>query len=201
MILSRDELRAALDAGEIGFDPPIDEAEQLGAASIDVRLGHQFTKLKSVPGVTVSVADGLKTLGGELNVWDTVELKEKDGFGRRETLDLLPGDFILAMTLETIRVPRHMIALIEGRSTYARVGLSMHQTAPWIQPGWEGPVTLEITNQGPLTIRLTPKVDRPCQVTFFRLGGEVPEDHAYGSRDSDAYQRQRHPLVPDRNEH
>lgn len=198
MILSHDELKAALDAGEIGFDPPIDEAEQLGAASIDVRLGHQFTKLKSVPGVTVSVADGLKTLG-KLNVWDTV-VKKKDGFGRPETLDLLPGDFILAMTLETIRVPLNMIALIEGRSTYARVGLSMHQTAPWIQPGWEGQLTLEITNQGPLTIRLTPKVDRPCQVAFFRLDGEVPEDHAYGSRDSDAYQGQRHPLVPDRNE-
>ena len=196
MILSRDELKSALDAGAIGFDPQIDETEQLGAASVDVRLGYQFTRLKNVPGLTVSVAVGLEALGA-LDLWTTVELEEKDEFGRPETIDLSPGDFVLAMTLETIKVPRNMIALIEGRSTYARVGLSMHQTAPWIQPGWEGQVTLEITNQGPLTIKLTPEVDRPCQVTFLRLGEEVPEDHAYGSRDSDAYQGQRHPLKRD----
>ena len=199
MILSRDELKAALDAGEIGFDPQIDESRQLGAASVDVRLGYQFARLKKVPGVTVSVADGLEALGA-LDLWTTDDLEKKSKLGRPETIELLPGDFVLAMTLENIKVPRNMIALIEGRSTYARVGLSMHQTAPWIQPGWEGPITLEITNQGPLTIKLTPGVDRPCQVTFLRLGEEVPEDHAYGSKDSDAYQGQRHPLKRDGNE-
>src|SRR5262249_43144926 len=51
-----------------------------------------------------------------------------------------PGQFVLALTYESIKIPKHLIALVEGRSTYARLGLSMHQTAPWIQPGWSGPI-------------------------------------------------------------
>ena len=87
-----------------------------------------------------------------------------------------------------------MIARVEGRSTYARVGLSMHQTAPWIQPGWSGPIILELMNNGPLTIKLTPTKDRPCQLTFIRLTSEVPEEHAYGAKAGDTYQDQEHPL-------
>lgn len=87
-----------------------------------------------------------------------------------------------------------MIALIEGRSTYARVGLSMHQTAPWIQPGWDGQIILEIMNNGPLQIELTPLKDRPCQLTFFTLSSPVSEDMAYGARETDVYQRQTHSL-------
>jgi deoxycytidine triphosphate deaminase len=70
----------------------------------------------------------------------------------------------------------------------------MHQTAPWLQPGWGGHITLEIRNSGPLRIELTPLDDMPCQVTFFELSSEVPEDAAYGSRASDAYQQQQSAL-------
>ena len=110
--------------------------------------------------------------------------------------EIKPGDFVLARTLESIMVPRNMIARVEGRSTYARVGLSMHQTAPWIQPGWSGPIILELKNNGPLTIKLTPVKDRLCQITFFELTSEVPEEHAYGAKSGDAYQDQKHPIVP-----
>ena len=87
-----------------------------------------------------------------------------------------------------------MIARVEGRSTYARVGLSMHQTAPWIQPGWSGPIILEIKNNGPLAIKLTPEKDRPCQITFFKLTSEVPEGYEYGAKSGDSYQHQNHPI-------
>ena len=70
----------------------------------------------------------------------------------------------------------------------------MHQTAPWIQPGWSGPIILELMNNGPLTIKLTPTKDRPCQLTFFKLTSEVPEEHAYGAKPRDTYQDQKHPL-------
>ena len=70
----------------------------------------------------------------------------------------------------------------------------MHQTAPWIQPGWTGPIILEITNHGPLNIQLQPSVDRPCQVTFFELTNEVAEALAYGARTTDIYKDQTHPL-------
>lgn len=193
MILSQPDLRAAVESNQIGFDPPLQDI-QWGEASVDLRLGFSFTKLDAADGLTVSVAEGLGTLG-KSNFWKTKVLKEHDEFGKREHFVLEPKEFVLALTYESIKVPRNMIALVEGRSTYARVGLSMHQTAPWIQPGWSGPIVLEMMNNGPLHLRLTPKVDRPCQVTFFELKSELPDTLGYGSRTSDRYQDQKHPLV------
>lgn len=85
-------------------------------------------------------------------------------------------------------MPIDMITRVKGRSTYVRVGLSVHQTAPWIQPGWKGKITLEIMNHGPLQIELTPLRDRPCQLTFFRLSSSASESESYGSRKTDVYQ-------------
>jgi dCTP deaminase len=192
MILSQVNLRAAVKAGEIVFDPPLEE-KQWGEASVDLRLGFSFTKLVSIPGFIVNVAEGIKSLG-KSNFYKTKELKPKDELDEPESCVLHHGDFILGMTYETIKVPKNMIALVEGRSSYARVGFSMHQTAPWIQPGWDGPIILEIMNSGPLDIRLTPLVDRPCQLTFFELKTELPNEIAYGSKPGDAYQHQSHPL-------
>lgn len=192
MILSQVNLRKAVEAGEVAFSPVLEE-KQWGEASVDLRLGFQFTKLEKAPGLIVSVADGLASLGRS-GFFTTKELKPKDEFGDPESFILHPGNFILSMTYESIKVPNNMIALIEGRSTYARVGLSMHQTAPWIQPGWSGPIILEMMNNGPLDIKLTPVVDRPCQLTFFELKTELPSELAYGARPSDTYQDQEHPL-------
>jgi len=192
MILSQVNLRAAVEAGEISFTPPIEE-KQWGEASIDLRLGFSFTRISEAGSMTLSVADGLATLG-KSGLWATKELQLKDALRDRERFVLEPGKFVLAMTYESIKVPKNMIALVEGRSTYARVGLSMHQTAPWIQPSWSGPIILEIMNHGPLRIELTPVIDRPCQLTFFELKTELPSEIAYGSRETDRYQDQKHPL-------
>jgi dCTP deaminase len=192
MILSQANLREAVVAGEIGFDPPLEE-RQWGEASIDLRLGCSFTKIQKADGLIVSVADGLGSLG-KTKLWETIEINPSGGFGIQKFIILEPGDFVLALTHESIRVPNHLIALVEGRSTYARMGLSMHQTAPWIQPGWSGRIVLEIMNNGPLRIALTPLVDRPCQLTFFELKSPVSESMAYGSRPTDAYRDQSHPL-------
>ena len=194
MILSEPELRKAVEDGRISFDPPLQE-EQWGEASVDLRLGHQFTKLEGSEGLTISVAQGLDPLH-KTNLWKTVDLKEPDSLGDERFHEIKPGDFVLARTLESITVSRSMTARVEGRSTYARVGLSMHQTAPWIQPGWSGCIILELKNNGPLTIKLTPVRDRLCQITFFELTSEVPEEHAYGAKAGDAYQDQKHPIVP-----
>ena len=194
MILSGSDLRQAVQSGQISFAPAL-ENRQWGEASVDLRLGHQFTKLESQEGLTISVADGLKPLQST-NLWKTVDLKGLDTFGNPKFLEIGQGDFILAKTYESVTVPRDMIARVEGRSTYARVGLSMHQTAPWIQPGWSGPIILELMNNGPLNIKLTPMKDRPCQITFFKLTSEVTKEHAYGAKEKDAYQDQLHPMVP-----
>ena len=106
MILSRTDIRAAVDAGEIEFTPELEDT-QWGEASIDLRLGFQFTKFKKADGLTVSVADGLKTIGG-LGLWATKTLNKTDEFGARETFELRPGDLVLALTHEFIRIPPHL---------------------------------------------------------------------------------------------
>jgi dCTP deaminase len=133
MILSQVDIRRAVEAGEIGFTPDLEE-NQWGEASVDLRLGFQFTQFRDLGGITISIADGLGSVGA-LNLWDTEELPERNRFGQRPAFKLIPGQFVLALTYESIKIPKHLIALVEGRSTYARLGLSMHQTAPWIQPG------------------------------------------------------------------
>jgi dCTP deaminase len=189
--LSQPELRKEVEAGRIRFDPSLEE-KQWGEASIDLRLGTRFVKLKPLTGVKLSVAQGLPQLTG---FWDGVDLPLRDAMGKPTSYCLDPEEFVLALTYETVTVPRHLIARVEGRSTYARMGISMHQTAPWIQPGWTGQITLEIKNSGPIPIELTPLADRLCQITFFRLTSKVPESQAYGSRASDKYAGQTHPLV------
>jgi len=192
MVLSQPDLRRAVQRGEIIFSPSLEET-QWGEASIDLRLGFSFTKLKNIAGMKISVAGGLATLA-ESGFWKTMILKEQDTHGKPESYDLGPREFVLCLTHESITVPKNLIALVEGRSTYARIGLSMHQTAPWIQPGWSGPIVLEIMNNGPLTVELTPLLDRPCQLAFFRLTKALPQKLAYGARPGDRYKNQRHPL-------
>lgn len=192
MVLSQIDLKKEVEDGLVVFDPPLED-KQWGEASVDLRLGFSFTKLKEISGLKISIADGLGALG-DSGFWQQQTLKETDELGKTPTYSLEPGEFVLAMTYEKITVPKHLIAIVEGRSTYARVGLSMHQTAPWIQPGWKGPIVLEIYNNGPLTIVLTPKVDRLCQLTFLKLQTELPEALSYGARTTDIYQHQTHPL-------
>jgi dCTP deaminase len=196
MVFSQPDLRQAVNDGKVVFDPPLEE-DQWGEASVDLRLDFSFTVLQPIQGLQISVAQGLGSVG-RAAFWQTKILKEFNELGNRETLVLGKNQFVLAMTHERVAVPRDMIALVEGRTTYARVGLSMHQTAPWIQPGWDGKIVLEIMNNGPLDIVLTPLIDRPCQLTFLKLTTPLPELLAYGSRASDVYQRQLHPLDPQR---
>jgi dCTP deaminase len=188
MILAQSDLRKEVQDGAIRFDPPLED-RQWGEASVDLRLGLQFTMLKAAPGAKFSMAKGIGVIA-QTGLWIQKTLKTKDEFGRKETFTLGPGEFVLALTHERIWVPNHLIGLVEGRSTYARVGLSMHQTAPWIQPGWNGQITLEIRNSGPLEIELSPLEDMPCQLTFFQLSSRLADGQAYGSRSGDVFQNQ-----------
>lgn len=188
MILSQSDIRAEVEAGRIVFDPPLEE-KQWGEASVDLRLGFDFTKLEPARGATFSVADGLGTIA-KAGIYSKRKLNRDNGMGKPEKFELSPNEFVLALTHERITMPKHLIALVEGRSTYARVGLSMHQTAPWIQPGWSGQITLEIRNSGPLEIALQPLLDRPCQLTFFQLTKELEDAQAYGAQDGGRYQNQ-----------
>jgi dCTP deaminase len=192
MILAQAEIREAVAKDEIRFDPPLEDT-QWHEASVDLRLGFKFTKLVAKRGLKVSLAYGLSAIA-DAGLWKEKTLRREDEFGKPETYSVEPGEFILAQTYERIWIPRRLIAGVEGRSSYARAGLSMHLTAPWLQPGWNGLLTLEIFNAGPLTIELTPTLDRPCQLTFFLLTSEMPEEIAYGTRPTDSFQGQSSPI-------
>jgi len=188
MILSNPDIRKEVESGGLTFDPPLEE-RQWGEASVDLRLGFDFTKLEPAVGVTFSVSGGLGMIG-KSGLYSRKKLKKDNGMGHPEKFELHPNEFVLALTHERITIPNHLIGLVEGRSTYARVGLSMHQTAPWIQPGWSGHITLEIRNSGPLIISLQPLLDRPCQLTFFQLSQALDDQTAYGAQDGGKYQDQ-----------
>jgi dCTP deaminase len=188
MILAQPQIREAVERGDIRFEPELEE-RQWHEASVDLRLGFRFTKLTAARGLKVSLAHGISAIA-DAGLWKEKILKRKDELGKKEAYCLDPDEFILAQTHERIWVPRNLIAMVEGRSSYARAGLSMHQTAPWIQPGWNGQITLEIRNSGPLSIDLTPVEDMPCQLTFFQLTSELGETLAYGARPTDIFQNQ-----------
>jgi len=144
-------IRKLLDSGKIGVDPlPTDECIQ--PASIDLRLGEWF-----------------------ISPWPQ-RLRFKLPAG--EGVDVRPGECLLASTAETVRVPRDLIARVEGKSTFGRLFLQVHSTAGFIDPGFEGQITLELSNQGRSHLNLI--VGAPiCQISFEWLDG--PADRPYGS--------------------
>jgi len=188
MILSQPQIREAVGRREIRFEPPLEE-RQWHEASVDLRLGFKITKLVAPRGLKVSLAHGISAIA-DTGLWREKILKQEDVLGKTETYTLDPEEFILAQTYERVWMPRNLIAMVEGRSSYARAGLSMHQTAPWIQPGWNGHITLEMRNSGPLEVELTPGIDMPCQLTFFQITSELSEAMAYGGRPTDTFQNQ-----------
>ena len=191
MVLSKKEIRAAIKKGDLVFTPEIEEEVQLGPTNVDLRLDCRFAIFQPASGITVSLAEGLKALGAA-NPWISKDLPEFDEYGERRTFRLNPGQFVLARTFEVVKIPPYLIGLIEGRSSYARMGLSMHQTAPWIHPGYNNRITLEIINSGSLKIDLTPQIDRPCQLTFLRMSEAVQEDDLYDGQ----FQHAKDPLKP-----
>lgn len=179
-----------MERGEIRFSHPLEE-RQWGPASINLQLGYKFTKLKKSDH-KIPLAKGLGQISG---LWHEETFPHEDDFGKRKAYCIEPEEFILAQTYEHLYIPRSLIARVEGRSTYGRVGLSMHETAPWLQPGWDGQIALEIRNSGPLHIELMPLDDMPCQVTFMRLTSEVPAEQAYGTAPTNSFQHQKSPFA------
>ncbi len=177
MVLSQNELLKAVENEGLAFDPPLEQG-QIGPTGIDLRLGPEFTVFKAASGVRLSIAEGIGEIAAA-QLWETHELQEHDQFDKLSTYVLEPDEFILARTLERVTIPAHLVASIEGRSSYARLGLSAHQTAPWIHPGFDNHITLEMRNNGKFNIVLTPRIDRPCQLTLFRLTSKLSDDQVY----------------------
>ncbi|HET6774846.1 MAG TPA: dCTP deaminase [Acidimicrobiales bacterium] len=177
MILSDRTIREQLAAGRIGIDP-LDES-CIQPSSVDLRLDRLFRVFLNH---TMSVIDVRKDLS---DLTQEVEIAEGDAF------ILHPGEFVLGSTSERISVPDDIVARIEGKSSLGRLGLLIHSTAGFIDAGFSGHITLELSNVANLPITLYPGM-KIGQVSFLQM--TTPADVPYGSsRVGSKYQGQRGP--------
>lgn len=120
----------------------------------------------------------------------SVDLRLDDLFGingrvqEQDKLYLYPGQFVLGATLENVELDRCHIGLLAGRSSLARKGVAVHITAGFVDPGWQGQLTLELANFGPDPVSLYPG-DRVCQIIFWEALG--PVDRSYTEKDDAEY--------------
>lgn len=179
MLLSDRDLRAELDAGSVILEPY--DPGMIQPASIDVRLDRGFRVFENHRYATIDPA------------------REQEGLTRLieaasdEPFVLHPGEFVLAATYERVTLPDYLAARLEGKSSLGRLGLVTHSTAGFIDPGFTGHITLELSNVATLPILLYPGM-KIGQLCFFRLAS--PAEKPYGSgADGSRYQGQRGPTA------
>lgn len=160
---------------------PFVPAEQIQPCSIDLRVSNVFWKpsrrrhlwRRLMPGRDVTV-DLRRSHIHDLDPrrdWKLVRLAEGD------TLTIKPGHVLMGRIYERLRIPPGYAGRIEGRSSFARLGLSIHCTGDFINPGWAGYMPLQLLNSGPYPVRVTPYLSL-CQLMVVRLSGE--SERAYG---------------------
>ena len=164
MVLSDRTIRRLLASGEIGIAPFDDGLVQ--PSSVDVRIDRFFRVFRNSRYPFIDVKQRMEEL---------TELVEVDD---EEPFILHPGEFVLASTLERVTLPDDLVARLEGKSSLGRLGLLIHSTAGFIDPGWDGHVTLELSNVAnlPITIYVGMTIG---QLSFVQL--TEPSETPYGS--------------------
>ena len=179
MILSDRSIREALHAGRIVIDPLDETAVQ--PSSVDLRLGRQFRVFRNHTLGHIDVRQDLSELT------TLVEVQQDEPF------ILHPGEFVLGCTLERVAVPDDLVARLEGKSSLGRLGLLIHSTAGFVDPGFDGQLTLELSNVANLPITLYAAM-RIGQISFQQMttAAEAP----YGSTSlGSKYHRQQGPVA------
>lgn len=164
MVLSDRGIRAAIAAGRIALDP-FDET-LIQPASVDVRCDRRFRVFRNSRYGHIDV----KQEQAELT--ELIEITDGGPF------ILHPGEFVLGATLERVTLGDDIVSRLEGKSSLGRLGLQVHSTAGFIDPGFDGHVTLELANVANLPITLYPEM-KIGQLSFLNLDG--PAEHPYGS--------------------
>lgn len=177
--MSDRDIRASIEAGQIGLDPL--EMGLLQPSSIDVRLDRFFRLFDNHKYAFIDPAEQQDELTR------FIEVKSDEPF------ILHPGEFVLGSTYEFVSLPNDVAARLEGKSSLGRLGLLTHSTAGFVDPGFRGHVTLELSNVATLPIKLWPGM-KIGQLCFFKLTSEA--EHPYGSdKYSSRYQGQRGPTA------
>jgi dCTP deaminase len=184
-MLSDVDLRHCLETGELVIDPITDPDVQIQPASVDLRLSPKLFVQplpNGLPPATLDPRDS-STFNNYLTPY---EIPDVGGYR------LNPGEFALGSTAESVTVAPSLIARIEGRSSLGRLGLMIHVTAGFIDPGWEGPLTLEIYNLNNRPIILYPNM-RVAQLAVQRL--QTPAERPYGVERGSKYSQSLGPVL------
>ncbi|SHE58509.1 dCTP deaminase [Streptoalloteichus hindustanus] len=177
VLLSDTDLRQEVEAGRLGIDPF--EPTMLQPSSIDVRLDRFFRVFDNTKYTHIDPS---------LQQDELTSMVEKEG---DEAFVLHPGEFVLGSTFEVVTLPDDLAGRLEGKSSLGRLGLLTHSTAGFIDPGFSGHITLELSNVANLPITLWPGM-KIGQLCLFRLTS--PAEHPYGSEAAGSrYQHQRGP--------
>ena len=179
MLMSDRDIRASIEAGQIGLEPL--EMGLLQPSSIDVRLDRFFRLFDNHKYAFIDPAEQQDELT------HLIEVDPKEPF------ILHPGEFVLGSTYEFVTLPDDVAARLEGKSSLGRLGLLTHSTAGFVDPGFKGHVTLELSNVATLPIKLWPGM-KIGQLCFFKLTSA--SEHPYGSEKyASRYQGQRGPTA------
>jgi len=163
-VLSDGTIRKLVDAGKIVIDPW--DPAKIQPASVDLRLGDSFRVFNNHKVTAIDLQNPPENL--------TEEVVVEQG----EAFVIHPGEFCLARTLEWVEIPDDIVARIEGKSSLGRLGLIVHATAGFCDPGWKGTLTLELNNLTRIPIKLWPGL-LIAQLSFMTL--DAAAERPYGS--------------------
>lgn len=164
-VLSDSDIKERLKIGDLVIKPL--EPYQIGASSIDFRLGNKFRVFQPSSKTYI---DPLDHKDNE-DYTTLVEVKDKEPFV------IHPGEFVLGSTLEFIKIPYDLIGILHGRSSIGRLGIQVHATAGFVEPGYFGVLTLEMSNIARIPVALYPNM-KICQLILQKLKNpsEAPVD-------------------------
>jgi dCTP deaminase len=177
VVLSDNTIRSEIDGGRIVIDPF--DPNLVQPSSVDVRVDNRFRVFQNSRYPYIDVRQPMD---------DLTELVQVDG---DEPFILHPGEFVLGQTLERVTLPNDLVARLEGKSSLGRLGLLIHSTAGFVDSGFSGNLTLELSNVANLPITIYHRMPIG-QLSFMRM--DAPVDRPYGSRDTGSkYQGQDEP--------
>lgn len=181
MVLSDRDIKKAIKEKRIEINPFPDFKTQLGSCSIDLRLGDTFRVFEHSKNSFIDPSK--KDFSNEI----TREIKVKNG----KQFIMQPGDFVLAVTMENVKIPADLMGRLEGRSSLGRLGIVVHSTASIFDPGWDGKCVLELGNLGRMAVALTVGM-RICAMTFEELTS--PAETPYANKKLAKYKFQKSPV-------
>ena len=177
MVLSDSAIRRLVEAGRIGIEPY--DPTLMQPSSLDVRVDRLFRVFRNSRYPYIDVKEEQEGLTELVEVADT------------EPFILHPGEFVLGSTLERVTLPDDLVARLEGKSSLGRLGLLIHSTAGFIDPGFDGHVTLELSNVANLPITIYPAM-KIGQLSFVQMSEPAETPYGSGALGS-KYQGQRGP--------